>query len=92
MAALDLNESLPVHVLAANLRRAFSGIVSGNVREDTIADIEANGPFDICGSPRVMKLLDKLLAAFVAQGRMKLASESYTPCYRVRVAGDPRDV
>jgi hypothetical protein len=39
-----------------------------------------------------MKLLDKLLAAFVSQGRMKLASESYTPCYRVRVAGDTRDV
>jgi hypothetical protein len=39
-----------------------------------------------------MKLLDKLLAAFVAQGRMKLAAEGYTPCYRVRVAGDNRDV
>ncbi|MEX0915414.1 MAG: nucleotide 5'-monophosphate nucleosidase PpnN, partial [Wenzhouxiangellaceae bacterium] len=36
MASLDLNENLPVHILAANLRRAFSGIVSGNVREDTI--------------------------------------------------------
>ena len=88
MASLDLNEDLPVHILAANLRRAFSGIVSGNVREDTIAQIEARGPFDIQGSPRIMKLLDKLLAAFVAQGRMKLAAESYTPCYRVRVAGD----
>ncbi|MGH8166214.1 MAG: nucleotide 5'-monophosphate nucleosidase PpnN, partial [Woeseiaceae bacterium] len=87
MAALDLTEELPVHILAANLRRAFSGIVSGNVREDTIAAIESRGPFDIQGSPRIMKLLDKLLAAFVAQGRMKLASESYTPCYRVRVAG-----
>ncbi|HWM27384.1 MAG TPA: nucleotide 5'-monophosphate nucleosidase PpnN [Woeseiaceae bacterium] len=92
MAALDLTEELPVHILAANLRRAFSGIVSGNVREDTIAAIETRGPFDIQGSPRIMKLLDKLLAAFVAQGRMKLASESYTPCYRVRVARDPRDV
>jgi hypothetical protein len=35
-----------------------------------------------------MKLLDKLLGAFVAQGRMKLASESYAPCYRVRVADE----
>jgi hypothetical protein len=92
MAALDLNEHLPVHILAANLRRAFSGIVSGNVKEDTIAEIEAKGPFDIWGSPHIMKLLDKLLAAFVAQGRMKLAAESYTPCYRVRVAGDKRDI
>ena len=92
MAGLDLSEGLPLHILAANLRRAFSGIVSGNVREDTIAQIERKGPFDIWGSPRIMKLLDKLLAAFVAQGRMKLASESYTPCYRVRVAGARRDV
>ena len=91
MASLDLNENIPVHILAANLRRAFSGIVSGNVREDTIAQIEAQGPFDIWGSPRIMKLLDKLLAAFVAQGRMKLAAESYTPCYHVRVAGDQPD-
>jgi pyrimidine/purine-5'-nucleotide nucleosidase len=88
MRALDLTEGLPVHVLAANLRRVFSGIVSGNVREDTIAAIEQKGPFDIFGSVRIMGLLDKLLAAFVAQGRMKLASESYSPCYRVRVADD----
>lgn len=88
MRALDLTEGLPVHVLAANLRRVFSGIVSGNVREDTIAEIERQGPFDIFGSVRIMRLLDKLLAAFVEQGRMKLASESYSPCYRVRVAED----
>lgn len=88
MRALDLKEDLPVHVMAANLRRVFSGIVSGNVREDTIAEIERKGPFDIFGSVRIMKLLDKLLAAFVAQGRMKLASESYAPCYRVRVADE----
>lgn len=88
MRELDLTEGLPVHVLAANLRRVFSGIVSGNVREDTIAAIETRGPFEIFGSARIMKLLDKLLAAFVAQGRMKLASESYSPCYRVRVAGE----
>ncbi len=90
MRALDLSEDLPVHVLAVNLRRVFSGIVSGNVREDTIARIEEHGPFDIFGSARIMRLLDKLLAAFVAQGRMKLASENYSPCYRVRVAdGEP---
>lgn len=83
MRALQLTEDAPLHVLAANLRRAFSGIVSGNVREDTMAAIEANGPFEINGSERLMKLLDKLLAQFVAQGRMKLASEAYAPCYRV---------
>src|SRR5690606_96941 len=90
MRELDLTEGLPVDVLAANLRRVFSGIVSGNVREDTIAEIERRGPFDIYGSGRIMKLLDRLLAAFVAQGRMKLAAESYSPCYRVLVRDDAR--
>lgn len=83
MKSLDIGEQLPTHVLAANLRRVFSGIVSGNVREDTIAAIEKNGPFEISGSKRFMKLLDQLLSDFVEQGRMKLARESYTPCYRV---------
>ncbi|MFT5501272.1 MAG: putative Rossmann-fold nucleotide-binding protein [Woeseiaceae bacterium] len=83
MRAIELTEDLPVHVLAANLRQVFSGIVSGNVREDTMAAIEANGPFEICGSDRLMKLLDNLLSQFVAQGRMKLASEAYAPCYKV---------
>jgi hypothetical protein len=30
-----------------------------------------------------MQLLDGLLQGFVKDGRMKLASESYAPCYRV---------
>jgi len=83
MRALDLTEGLPVHVLAANLRRVFSGIVSGNVREDTMADIERRGPFEIYGSERIMSVLDRLLQAFVDDGRMKLAAERYSPCYRV---------
>jgi len=83
MRAIELDEDLPAHQLAVNLRRIFSGIVSGNVREDTIAVIEEQGPFEIRGSTKIMKLLDRLLAAFVAQGRMKIASESYSPCYRV---------
>jgi predicted Rossmann-fold nucleotide-binding protein len=85
MRGLDLAENAPVHKLAANLRRVFSGIVSGNVREDTIARIERDGPFEIRGSAKIMSLLDELLAAFVADGRMKLASQDYVPCYRVAV-------
>ncbi len=83
MRALEIGENLPVHILAVNLRRAFSGIVSGNVREDTMADIEANGPFEICASQGIMTLLDKLLSAFVDDGRMKLERKEYTPCYTV---------
>ena len=83
MLAIDLTADLPVHDLAVNLRRVFSGIVSGNVRDDTMAEIEKRGPFEICGSRRLMTLLDDLLTDFVKHGRMKLASDSYTPCYRV---------
>ncbi len=83
MRSIDLAADLPVHVLAANLRRVFSGIVSGNVRDDTMAAIEEHGPFEICGSDRLMKLLDGLLTDYVNNGRMKLASENYAPCYRV---------
>ncbi len=83
MRSVDLSAHLPVHILAANLRRIFSGIVSGNVRDDTMADIEEFGPFEIHGSARLMNLLDGLLQGFVKHGRMKLASDSYAPCYRV---------
>lgn len=85
MRELLLAEDAPPHQLAANLRRVFSGIVSGNVREDTIARIERDGPFEIRGSARIMGLLDDLLKAFVADGRMKLASLDYVPCYRIVV-------
>jgi predicted Rossmann-fold nucleotide-binding protein len=85
MRNLDIAEGTPVHKLAANLRRVFSGIVSGNVREDTLARIEKEGPFEIRGSAKIMNLLDDLLKAFVVDGRMKLASQGYVPCYRIAV-------
>ena len=84
MAALDIKEELPTHVLAANLRRAFSGIVSGNVREDTAAMIEKGGPFEIDGSRRIMDLLDSLLSDFVDQRRMKISTGAYEPCYVIK--------
>ena len=83
MAALEIHDSLPTHELAANLRRVFSGIVSGNVRTDTALAIEQHGPFRISASPGIMPLLDALLRAFVEQGRMKINSAEYVPCYEV---------
>ena len=83
MSKLDIREELRKHELAANLRRVFCGIVSGNIREDTAAQIERHGPFDINGSANIMTLLDGLLAAFVAQKRMKISGDNYRPCYRV---------
>ena len=82
MAALDLHHGRPAHALAADLRRAFSGIVAGNVKEDGMRRIEQHGPFLIHGDPDMMQALDELLLAFVAQRRMKIAGD-YRPCYRV---------
>jgi predicted Rossmann-fold nucleotide-binding protein len=84
MRELDIFDDMPRHELAANLRRVFSGIVSGNVREDTAEMIERDGPFEIQGSPRIMGLLDELLAGFVAQHRMKISSGDYDPCYVIK--------
>lgn len=83
MAALELRRDLPVHQLAANLRRAFSGIVAGNVKEEGIEAIQRRGLFEIHGDPDIMKLLDGLLESFAAQHRMKLPDSEYVPCYRI---------
>jgi len=82
MAGLDLHHGRKPHELAADLRRAFSGIVAGNVKEDGMRRIEAHGPFEIHGDPDIMQALDALLRAFVEQRRMKISGE-YRPCYRV---------
>ncbi len=83
MAALHLHRDQPTHLLAANLRRAFSGIVAGNVKSDTIRSVREKGVFEINGEPEIMQALDALLASFVAQRRMKLPGTIYSPCYRV---------
>ena len=83
VAALNLTRDQPLHLLAADLRRAFSAIVSGNVKDDGIRRIEREGPFRICGDPEIMRSLDALLHAFVAQHRMKVPGKSYTACYSV---------
>ena len=83
MRALDLGRAQPLHALAADLRRAFSGIVTGNVKAHGIAAIECHGPFELNGDAQIMRLLDRLLTAFVAQWRMKLPGSAYRPCYRL---------
>ncbi|MBS0439948.1 MAG: LOG family protein [Proteobacteria bacterium] len=84
MAGLNLHRDQPRHLLAADLRRAFSGIVAGNVKEDGLREIAANGPFVIDGDPEIMRALDALLTSFVEQQRMKLPGTAYVPCYRVK--------
>jgi pyrimidine/purine-5'-nucleotide nucleosidase len=83
MRALELRRDQPVHGLAANLRRAFSGVVTGNVKDFGIQAIERFGPYELAGDPEIMRLLDELLAAFVAQKRMRLPGSAYRPVYRL---------
>ena len=83
MATLRLHADMDRHELAANLRRAFSGIVAGNVKAEGVRAIEERGPFEIHGDRAILDPLDDLLRSFVAERRMKLAAETYVPCYRL---------
>ncbi len=83
MANLNINYDLETAELAANLRRVFSGIVAGNVKSGGIKAIREHGPFKISGDKKIMALMDKLLASFVSQQRMKLPGSAYVPCYQV---------
>ncbi|MES2899163.1 MAG: nucleotide 5'-monophosphate nucleosidase PpnN [Pseudomonadota bacterium] len=83
MRNLKLHKNQETHLLAANLRRAFSGVVAGNVKDEGIRAIEAFGHFEIYGDPAIMGPMDALLSSFVAQSRMKLPGKAYVPCYRV---------
>jgi predicted Rossmann-fold nucleotide-binding protein len=84
MANLDLHLDQAPEILASNMRKAFSGIVAGNVKAEGIQAIEKDGPFVIHGIPALMKKMDKLLSDFVRQDRMKLpGGHAYQPCYRI---------
>ena len=83
MRNLNLRTDRPKYALAANLRRAFSGVVAGNVKADGMLAIEKYGRFEIQGEPTIMGPMDTLLASFVAQQRMKLPGKEYNPCYRI---------
>ncbi len=83
MAGLVISRDLPIHELAANLRRVFSGIVAGNVKPRTIKAIREHGKFEISGDPEFMASLDRLLQSFIEQHRMKLPGTHYEPCYRI---------
>lgn len=82
MRNLKLTQDQPLSDLISNLRRAFSGIVAGNVKPDGIQRIKENGPFEIKGDELIMSHVDKLLRSFVEQGRMQISKE-YVPCYKL---------
>ncbi|WP_305909690.1 nucleotide 5'-monophosphate nucleosidase PpnN [Methylomarinum sp. Ch1-1] len=83
MANLELHKNQERHQLAADLRRVFSGIVAGNVKDEGIRAIEQYGHFEIKGDAEIMEPVDRLLSAFVDQQRMKLPGKAYVPCYKI---------
>ena len=83
MRSLKLHNNQETHLLAANLRRAFSGVVAGNVKDQGIRAIEKHGHFEIHGDASILEPMDALLSAFVTQHRMKLPGKQYIPCYRI---------
>ncbi|MEJ2565664.1 MAG: nucleotide 5'-monophosphate nucleosidase PpnN [Gammaproteobacteria bacterium] len=83
MRKLELHGDQERHLLAAQLRRAFSGVVAGNVKEAGIRAIEEFGPFELRGAAGIMSPVDSLLNSLVAQHRMKLSGKKYTPCYHI---------
>jgi predicted Rossmann-fold nucleotide-binding protein len=84
MAGLQIKAAMDRSSLAYNLRRVFSGIVAGNVKANGMQQVKERGPFEINGDSAIMLRMDKLLEAFVAQGRMKLPGQIYVPCYRIK--------
>jgi predicted Rossmann-fold nucleotide-binding protein len=86
---LQLHKNQPPYMLAANLRRVFSALVAGNVKDEGIRAIEEFGDFEIYGETSIMNSVDALLCSFVAQSRMKIAAESYRPCYKIMLDGEP---
>ncbi|OTA16665.1 hypothetical protein Xvie_01753 [Xenorhabdus vietnamensis] len=84
MADLNLSPDQSPAKLASALRRAFSGIVAGNVKEVGIHAIEKHGAFKIHGDADIMHSMDNLLKDFVEQDRMKLPrGTAYEPCYEI---------
>ena len=64
MKELEIYRNQPCHLLAANLRKAFSGIVCGNLKESGRLAIAQEGPYEIYGDLEIMHHLGELLEAF----------------------------
>ena len=83
MAALQLHRDLGAFELAAQLRRAFSGIVAGNVKTFGIQQIAQKGPFQLRADTELVGHLQQLLNGFISQGRMKLGAGPYRACFEL---------
>ena len=82
VADLHLVRNQPAEDLAVAVRRAFSAIVTGNVKDQGIRAIKRQGPFQLRADAELTDALDRLLRSFANSGRMRLHGE-YEPCYQV---------
>ncbi len=78
-----LSRNLSTHELTMNLRKVFSAIVAGNVKEEGVRVIKEKGPFKIAGDSFLLSCIDQLLKVFIGQGRMKLPGGEYKACYDI---------
>jgi predicted Rossmann-fold nucleotide-binding protein len=85
VAALNLVRDQPIADLAVEVRRAFSAIVTGNVKDPGIRMIKQHGLLQLHADPEITDALDALLVSFAEQGRMRLIGK-YMPCYEVIAA------
>jgi len=85
MASLQLARDFPGHELASQLRRAFSGLVAGNVKAFGVEQVRLHGPYQLRGDGRLMESIDSLLRMMVREQRMKLGEREvdYRPCYNL---------
>ena len=83
MRSLELHKDQEPYLLAANIRNALSGIVSGNVKDEGIRAVERDGPLKIFGSKEIIDSLQTLLTLFENMQRMKMPGNKYAPCYEL---------
>lgn len=83
MRELNLSANQQPYQLAANLRKAFSGIVDGNVKAEGVKAVAEHGPYEIKGDKAIIAPLEALLRSFVDQQRMKIPTQEYIPCYKI---------
>ncbi|MEW9906905.1 MAG: nucleotide 5'-monophosphate nucleosidase PpnN [Candidatus Symbiodolus clandestinus] len=83
MAQLTVNRQQSASERAILLRQLFSGIVAGNIRQESIQAVAEQGPFRLQGDHALMQAIDRLLNAFIQQQRMKLPGSTYVPCYEI---------
>lgn len=83
MAQLQLHSDQPAHMLLAELRKLFSGVVFGNVSDKGVRLVQEHGKFEISGESHIIAALGDLLERFVSEKRMKI-SGPYEPCYTLR--------